>query len=102
MLSTETRLRLQTIADKIARNEEVSFAEMEWAQKWADHNRSAHSILRTARRLAINGDPEKDSIDELITGMDLGDPDPSTHITGPQSPDIWADWFKAPPWLKND
>lgn len=102
MLSTKTRLRLQAIADKIANHEEVSFTEMQWAQKLADHNRSAYSILRTARRLSINGKPEKDSLDELITGLDLGDPDPSTHLVGPQDPDTLAQWFKAPKWLKND
>ena len=102
MLSTETRKRLEAIANKIANGSEVSFEEMQWAQKWADHNRSAYSIMRTARRMAINGTPEKDSLDELITGMDLGDPDPSTHLIGPQDPDTLAEWFKAPPWLKND
>ncbi len=102
MLSTETRKRLEAIANKIANGSEVSFEEMQWAQKWADHNRSAYSIMRTARRLAITGIPEKDSLDELITGMDLGDPDPSTHLIGPQDLDTLAEWFKAPPWLKND
>jgi hypothetical protein len=102
MLSTETRLRLEAIASKIARGESVSFNEMEWAQKWADHNRSAYSILRTARRVAIHGIPERDSLDELIMSMDIGDPDPSTHLIGPQDPDTLAEWFKAPKWLKND
>lgn len=102
MLSTETRKRLQTIAEKIANHQEVSFEEMQWAQKWADHNRSAHSILRTARRKAINGTPEPGSLDELIMGMDLGDPDPSTHLSGAQDPTTLAEWFKAPKWLRND
>jgi hypothetical protein len=102
MLSTETRLRIEKIARKIAYGEEVTFEEMQWAQKWADHNRSAYSIMRTARRISISGLPKKDSLDELITGMDLGDPDPSTHLIGPQDPDTLAEWFKAPPWLKRD
>jgi hypothetical protein len=102
MLSTETRLRLEAIAAKIATCEEVSFEEMQWAQKWSDHNRSAASILSKARRVAIQGAPKDDSLDELLHGLDLGDPDPSNHLIGPQDPDTLADWFKAPPWLKND
>jgi hypothetical protein len=102
MLSTETRKRLEAVAEKIVNGEEVSFTEMQWAQKWADHNRSAHSILRRARRLAINGRPEKDSLDEFMADLDLGDPDPSNHLVGPQDPDTLAEWFKAPKWLKND
>ena len=102
MLSTQTRLRLETIAQKIANHEEVSFEEMQWAQKWADHNRSAASIMNKARRVAINGVPEKGSLDEFMNDLDLGDPDPSNHLIGPQDPDTLAKWFKAPPWLKND
>lgn len=102
MLSTQTRLRLEAIAQKIANHEEVSFEEMQWAQKWADHNRSAASIMNKARRVAINGVPEKDSLDEFMNDLDLGDPDPSNHLIGPQDPDTLAQWFKAPPWLKND
>lgn len=102
MLSTETRLRLEGIAEKITNSQEVSFEEMQWAQKWADHNRSAASILSKARRVSIQGRPEEGSLDELLHGLDLGDPDPSNHLIGPQSPDSLANWFKAPPWLKND
>lgn len=102
MLSTETRKRLEEIAYKIATRAKVSLDEMQWAQKWADHNRSAYSILRTARRKAIQGEPPRESLDELLMGMDLGDPDPSTHLIGPQDPDVLAEWFKAPKWLRND
>lgn len=102
MLSTETRKRLETIAEKIANHQEVSFEEMQWAQKWADHNRSAASIMRRARRTAINGEAEEGSLDKFMNDLDIGDPDPSNHLIGPQDPDTLAQWFKAPPWLKND
>lgn len=102
MLSTQTRLRLEAIAEKIASHQEVSFEEMQWAQKWAENNRSAATILNKARRVSINGVPEKDSLDEFMNDLDLGDPDPSNHLIGPQDPDTLARWFKAPPWLKND
>jgi hypothetical protein len=102
MLSTETRLRLEAIAQKIQNNQEVSFEEMEWAQKWADHNRSAASILSKARRIAIQGPAPEGSMDKFLQDLDLGDPDPSNHLIGPQDPETLAEWFKAPPWLKHD
>jgi hypothetical protein len=94
MLSTETRLRLEDIAARIAGGLNVTLAEMQWATKWAEHNRSAAGILRKARRRAVTGEPEQGSLDELLDGMDLGDPDPSNHLIGPQNPVDLAEWFK--------
>ncbi len=94
MLSTTTRLRLEDIAARIAGGLNVTFEEMQWATKWSEANRSAAEILRRARRRAINGEPERGSLDELLDGMDLGDPDPSTHLIGPQDPIDLANWFK--------
>jgi len=94
MLSTETRLRLEDIAARIAGGLNVTLAEMQWATKWAEHNRSAAGILRKARRRAISGEPEEGSLDELLDGLDLGDPDPQNHLIGPQSPVDLAEWFK--------
>jgi len=94
MLSTSTRLKLEDIAARIAGGLDVSFSEMQWAQKWAEHNRSAAAILRKARRRAINGEPVEGSIDELMDGLDIGFVDPSDHLTGPQNPVDLANWFK--------
>jgi hypothetical protein len=102
MLSTQTRLRLEDIAARISGGLSVTFDEMTWAQKWADNNRSAFEILQRARRRAIHGEPEKGSLDELLDGLNISDPNPDNHLIGPQDPDTWADYFKAPPWLKND
>ena len=85
MLSTNTRLKLEDIAARIAGGLNVSLDEMTFIQKWADHNQSAATILRKARRRALTGEPEKGSIDELMDGLDLGDPDPSNHLIGPQN-----------------
>jgi hypothetical protein len=41
----------------------------------------------------------------LLDGLDLGNPDPSEHLIGPQSPDDLAKWFKrdkSDDWLQND
>lgn len=84
MLSTETRLRPENIANRIANREEVSFEEMSFIQKWASHNRSAYEILERSRRRAITGNPKPGSMDELIDGMNLGLSDPESHLIGPQ------------------
>lgn len=97
MLSTDVRLRLEFIADRIANHGEVSLTEMTFIQKWADHNRAAAEILRKARREAIQGKPEPGSLDELMNALDLGDPDPSNHLVGPQDIDTLVDWFKRRP-----
>ncbi len=102
MLSTDTRLQLQDIADRISRHEEISLKEISLIQKWSDHNRHAYEILQKARRRAISGEPEPGSLDELIDGMNLGFADPSSHLVGPQSPDDLANFFRAPPWLRHD
>lgn len=94
MLSTQTRLRLEDIAARIAGGLNVSFEEMQWAQKWANHNGSAAAIMRKARRRAIYGEPEAGSLDELMDGLDLGFPDPTDHLVGPQNPVDLANWFK--------
>jgi hypothetical protein len=105
MLSTTTRLRLEDIAARIAGGLSVSFEEMTFATKWSEVNRSAAEILRRARRRAINGEPQRGSLDELIDGLDLGDPDPQNHLIGPQDPVDLAEWFrqdKENDWRQHD
>ena len=105
MLSTTTRLRLEDIAARIAGGLSVSFEEMTFATKWSEANRSAAEILRRARRRAINGEPQRGSLDELIDGLDLGDPDPQNHLIGPQDPVDLAEWFrqdKENDWRQHD
>lgn len=93
MLSTETRLRIEDICNRIENHEEVSLEEITWIQKWADHNRIAHRMLRQARRIAAQGKPERGSLDEFLNDLDLGDPDPSNHLIGPQNPMDLGLWF---------
>jgi hypothetical protein len=93
MLSTDVRLRLAAICDRIANHSEVSFEEMTWAQKWADHNRVAQKMLSQARRVSAQGKPARGSLDELLNDLDLGNPDPSSHLVGPQDPIDLANWF---------
>lgn len=102
MLSTAIRLRVESICNKIQIGEPVGFEDMQWVQKWADSNRTVYSMLRTARRRAVNGTPAPGSLDELMDGLDLGEPDPQDHLVGPQDPTTLAEWFRAPKWLQSD
>jgi len=94
MLSSQYRLRLEFICQRIVNGEEVKLEDMIWAEKLAKANRSAGSILRKARRQAQNPDMQEGDLDDFMNRMDLGDPDPSNHRTGFQSADEIVDWFR--------
>ena len=105
MLSTQYRLRLEEICDKIARHDEVSLEDMIWAEKLAKANRSAATILRQARRRAANPDMQEGSLDDFMNALDLGDPDPSNHRTGFNGADDIIDFFtgdKPEDWRQRD
>jgi len=72
MLSTQYRLRLEAICEKIVLHEEVSLEDMIWAEKLAKSNRSAATILRQARRRAENPDMQEGDLDDFMNQMDLG------------------------------
>ena len=94
MLSTQMRLRLEAIASKIEKGEQVELSDMIWADKLAKANRSAGEILRRARRKAAVGDVPKGGLDDFLIQMDLGDPDPTNHMTGENGLDDIVEWFK--------
>ena len=93
MLSTQYRLRLEAICERIATGESVELSEMIWAEKLAKANRSAATILRQARRRAANPDMKEGSLDDFMNALDLGDPDPSNHRTGFNGADDIIDFF---------
>ena len=72
MLSTQYRLRLEGICDKISNHEEVSLEDMIWAEKLAKANRTAATILRQARRKAENPDMVEGSMDDFLNQLDIG------------------------------
>ena len=105
MLSTEYRLRLEYICNRISKGEEVKLKDMIWADKLARANRSAGEMLRKARRHAANPDMVEGSMDDFLNQMDIGDPDPSRHVSGFNSPDEIVDWFrqeKPGDWRQRD
>ena len=105
MLSTQYRLRLESICKKIANKEEVNLEDMIWAEKLSKANTTAREWLRKARRQAANPDMQEGSMDDFMNRMGLGDPDPSNHRTGFDSADEIVDWFqrdKPDDWRQRD
>ena len=94
MLSTAYRLRLEEIAGRIARHEEVGLDDIMWAQKLAAHNAHAAKILRQARRAASTPTMQEGDMDDFLNQLDLGSPDPTRHKTGFDSVDEIVDWFR--------
>jgi len=93
MLSTQYRLRLEAICQKIVLHEEVSLEDMIWAEKLAKANRSAATILRQARRKAEN--PDMDAMDDFMNQLDIGGLGHERFgLRGFDNPDDLHDWFK--------
>lgn len=93
MLSTQYRLKLEFICNRIANGEEVKLEDIVWAQKLAKANTSAREMLKKARRQSA-GDIQEGSIDDFCNRMGLGDPDPSNYKMGFDTADEIAEWFK--------
>jgi hypothetical protein len=72
MLSTQYRLRLEGICNKIATHEEVSLEDMIWAEKLGNANQTAAKFLRQARRMAANPEMTEDSLDGFLNALDIG------------------------------
>jgi len=93
MLSTQYRLRLEFICNKISNKEEVKLEDMIWAEKIAKRYTTAREWLNKARRQASQ-DIQEGSMDDFMNKMGLGDPDPSNYKSGFGSADEIVDWFK--------
>jgi hypothetical protein len=75
---------------------------MAWLDKWSHSNRTVHDMLSRARRRAVTGPVAKGSLDEMLDGLNLTSPDPSSHLTGDSNIDDIVDFFKAPGWTQRD
>ena len=93
MLSTQSRLRLEAMCEKIVLNEEVSLEDMMWSRNMTKANRSAGTMVRQARRRAEN--PEMDEMDDFLNQMDIGGLGHERFgRRGFDGPDDLHDWFK--------
>lgn len=94
-LSTQYRLKLEAICDKIVKGETVELNEIIWAEKLAKSNQVASKILRQSRRKAANPEMTEDSLDGFLNALDLGPVDPNDKgVRGFNSPDEIADFFR--------
>lgn len=95
MLSTQYRLRLEYICNRIANHEEVKLEDMIWAEKLSKANRSAATILRQARRKAENPDMVEGDLDDFMNQLDIGGLGHERFgRRGFDSVDDLHDWFK--------
>lgn len=94
MLNPQTRQRIEFICGRIKNKADVPYEDMVWIQKWADRNPTVATWLRQARRAAFQ-DESPTSLDSFCQAMDIGEPDPSDHLTGPQDPTDLAAWFQS-------
>lgn len=95
MLSTQYRLKLEAICNKIALHEEVSLEDMIWAEKLAKANQSAAKILRQARRKSENPDMVEGDMDDFLNQLDIGGlGNERFGISGFNNVDEIVDWFR--------
>ena len=106
MLSTQYRLRLEAICERISKGEEVSLGDMIWAEKLAKANRTAATMLRQARRRAENPEMTEDSLDGFLNALDIGGIGHEKNgITGFNTVDDIVDFFtedKPDDWRQRD
>ena len=108
MLSTQYRLRLQEICNKIVKHEEVSLEDMIWVEKLAKANRSAGTMLRQARRTAENPDMQEGDMDDFLNQLDIGGlGNERLGKSGFDSVDDMIDWWtqgrdKPDDWRQRD
>ncbi|WP_413440141.1 hypothetical protein [Synechococcus sp. MIT S1220] len=98
MLSTQTRLRLQNILQRLAAGKTVSLKERIELQKYSDHDPTVAAWLRRARRQQRK-EREKHAGDPLLSALDLDPSEPHSEYCPDQ--DDLGDWFQgAPYWLR--
>lgn len=106
MLSTQYRLRLEFICNRIAKGESVELPDRIWATKLGEHNRTAATMLRQAQRRAANPEMEAGGMDDFLNQLDLGGTgDQAKGIRRFESPDQIADFFRRennPDWRQRD
>jgi predicted RNA polymerase sigma factor len=83
MLSTDTRLRVEFICERISQGAPVELKDMAWLQKLAARNPTVDTWLRQARRTAMQEEDTQTDLDAFCNALDLGEPDPSDHLVGP-------------------
>ena len=100
MLTTSTRLKLQSILRRLAEGSSITLPERVYLQKFADCDRTVSSWLRQARRQQLSG-RHRGGVDQLLDELNLGSAEPDQQHQ-PDADDL-GDWFGgADPWLRRD
>lgn len=106
MLSTAYRLRLQGICNRIANQQPVELVDRIWAQKLADANQSAATMLRQAQRRSQAPEMPDGGLDDFLNRLDIGGVgEDARGVRRFNSPDEIADWFrreKRDDWQRRD
>ena len=105
MLSTQYRLKVEYICKRISEGGEVELADMMWVERLAKANTTVSGMLRRARRECSNPEMIEGGLDDFMNKMDIGDPDPSNHVSGFNSVEEIAEWFKeerSADWRQRD
>ncbi len=97
MISSENCKYVQEILKRLSNGASVTLEERIFIKKAAEQDQKVNSWLKRAKRLQI-GEDSKDSIDKLISDLDLG-PIDANSLYKP-NPDDLGNWFTgAPSWL---
>ena len=100
MLSTQYRLRLETICKDIASGTEVTLEDMIWAEKLAKANTSARGMMNQSRRIKTNPN------DSFLNNLNIGDSDSSgKQVRGFDNVDDMYNWFRpdrSDDWRQRD
>ena len=100
MLSTQYRLRLESICKDIASGTEVTLEDMIWAEKLAKANTSARGMIKQARRMKTNPN------DSFLNNLNIGDSDSSgKQVRGFDNVDDMYNWFRpdrSDDWRQRD
>lgn len=106
MLSTNYRLKLEFICNRIATGQPVELADRIWANKLGEANRTAATMLRQAQRRAQSPDMPQGGLDDFLNQLDLGGVgNDAKGVRGFNSPDEIADFFrrdKPDDWRQRD
>jgi hypothetical protein len=105
MLSTNYRLRLEFICNRIATGQPVELKDRVWATKLGEKNNTAATMLRQAQRKAQKPDMSPGGMDDFLNQLDIGDTDRPQGIRGFNGADEIADYFRRdndPNWRQRD
>ena len=97
MFSTNTRIRLKHILERVSDGKTISLEDRLYLSKYADQNQTISNCLRRAQLSQQNITPSN-GIDHLLNNLELYPTDPQSTFNAKE--DDLGEWFcGAPSWL---